>query len=147
MAKRGPGRRRRHRPRRDCCHSPRRSFAYHSPAFITLKRRYTERRHLVSLRNVCECRVSIATRYIIFYYNISYMYIFIIYIILPDRWELIKNKKREKRETGSSIDYGERIPAARKLERVFSTEKTPREKKRACRRFDNSVQRVRRVLF
>ena len=45
--------------------------------------------------------------YILYIYNIKYIYIYIylyIYnIILPDRWELIKNKKRRKERPAVSI--------------------------------------------
>ena len=43
--------------------------------------------------------------YILYIYNIKYIYIYLyIYnIILPDRWELIKNKKRRKERPAVSI--------------------------------------------
>ena len=72
------------------------------PHLSHLRRRDIQRRHRVSLRNVCECRISASC-----HANVSllqyFMYTYIIYIyhiiILPDRWELIKNKKRgEKRD-------------------------------------------------
>ena len=64
------------------------------------------------LRNVCECRISIAT---IFYYNICiYIYLYIYNIILPDRWELIKNKKKgEKRDRQFRLKQG--APCVRML--------------------------------
>ena len=49
--------------------------------------------------------------YILYIYNIKYIYIYLyIYnIILPDRWELIKNKKRRK-ERPAVFDLNRAIP-------------------------------------